>query len=597
MRELAVLNKYFWNYKFHIILGILFVGLSNIAGVFPARVVRIAFDLVGENVKYYQLMEGSSLQPTFYESFSKILVFFGLTVLALAIIKGVFMFLMRQTLIVMSRLIEYDLRNEMYAHYQGLGAAFYKRNQTGDLMSRIAEDVNKVRMYLGPAILYGINLVGLFIVVIGSMLQVNARLTFIVLLPLPLLSISIYYVNTIINKRSEIIQSKMSDITTIAQESFSGIRVLKSYVKEPMINGFFSLESEDYKNKSLDLAQVHALFFPLMILLIGLSTLLTIYVGGNGVADGTFTPGNIAEFIIYVAMLTWPVTSLGWIASIIQAASASQKRINEFLNTKGDIVNDGTRPASDLKGNITFNNVSFTYPDTGITALRNVSFEIKAGQKVAVVGKTGSGKSSLVELLLRVYDISAGEILLDQHSIKSYNLNDLRWNVGYVPQDVFVFSDSIYNNVAFGVKEASTDDVKAATKAAVIHESIERFPEGYFTKVGERGVTLSGGQKQRLSLARAIIKNPQLLIFDDSLSAVDASTEQAILKNLSELLKDKTAIIVTHRIYSLLDFDLILVLEDGKLVEAGSHNELLKLGGQYTEMYENQQLEADQVKR
>lgn len=594
MRELAVLNKYFWVYKYHLLLGMVFVACSNIAGVFPAKVVRIAFDLVSENINYYKLMDGFALQSTFYGSLSKMLIFFGLTVLGLAVIKGIFMFLMRQTLIVMSRLIEYDLRNEMYAHYQTLGAAFYKRNQTGDLMSRIAEDVNKVRMYLGPAILYGINLVGLFTVVIGSMLQVNARLTFIVLLPLPILSISIYYVNTLINKRSEIIQGKMSDITTIAQESFSGIRVLKSYVKEPMINGFFSLESEDYKNKSLDLAKVHALFFPLMILLIGLSTLLTIYVGGRGVAEGTFTPGNIAEFIIYVAMLTWPVTSLGWIASIIQRASASQKRINEFLNTKPDIENAGTVPA-DIQGNIVFKNVDFTYPDTGINALRRVNFDIKAGQKVAVVGRTGSGKSTLAELLLRVYDTSEGEILLDQTPIKDYNLDDLRWRVGYVPQDVFVFSDSIYNNVAFGIKDATTEMVQDAAEAAVIHESIASFPEGYFTKVGERGVTLSGGQKQRISLARALIKNPNLLIFDDCLSAIDANTEQAILKNLNELLVDKTAIIITHRIYSLLDFDQILVLDEGELVESGTHNELLKLGGHYAEMYEHQQLEAEKA--
>jgi len=590
MKELAVLNRYFWKYKFHLLGGILFVTLANVAGVFPAKVVRIAFDLVSENIKYYQLMEGFDIQSSFYGSLSKILLFFGLTVLGLAAIKGFFMFLMRQTLIVMSRLIEYDLRNEMYAHYQTLSAAFYKRNQTGDLMSRIAEDVNKVRMYLGPAILYGINLVVLFVVVIGSMIQVNARLTLIVLLPLPVLSISIYYVNNLINRHSEIIQGKMSDITTIAQESFSGIRVLKSYVKEPMINGFFALESDDYKNKSLDLAKVHALFFPLMILLIGLSTLLTIYVGGKGVAAGTFTPGNIAEFIIYVAMLTWPVTSLGWIASIIQRASASQKRINEFLNTKADIENQGHLSAN-LKGEIKFENVTFTYPDTGITALDDVSFHIKEGQKIAIVGKTGSGKSTLVELLLRVYDIEEGSISLDQRVIQDYNLNELRWNVGYVPQDVFIFSDSIYNNVAFGIKDATTQKVQAAAEAAVINDSIESFPEGYFTKVGERGVTLSGGQKQRLSLARALIKNPKLLIFDDCLSAVDANTEQAILKNLNDVLTDKTAIIVTHRIYSLLDFDQIFVLDEGKLVESGTHNELLQLKGHYAEMYENQQLE------
>ncbi len=593
MKELLYLNKYFWKYRWRFFLGILFVSLSNVFGVFPPQVIRHVFDLVKESIGLYRMMGSFELQSAFSNTFSSIILFFAATVLCLALVQGLFMFLMRQTLIVMSRLIEFDLRNEIYAHYQNLSTAFYKRNQTGDLMSRVAEDVNRVRMYLGPVILYTINLVVMFTMVIYTMLRVNSELTFYVLLPLPILSLSIYYVNTIINKRSEAIQVQLSKLTSSAQESYSGIRVIKAYVQEDRFQGSFEHQSEDYKERSLDLARVQALFFPLMALLVGLSTILTIFIGGRAVIAGKITAGNIAEFVLYVNMLTWPVMSLGWVAALIQRAAASQKRINEFLKEVPDIQANEHSLEEEIQGDLVFDKVRFEYPETGIVALEDLSFELKPGQKMAIIGKTGSGKTTIAELLVRKYDVSQGHIRIDGHDIKDYQVQSLRNQIGYVPQDVFLFSETVSENIAFGKVNASEEEVKAAAKGASVHNDIMGLPMNYSTMVGERGVTLSGGQKQRISLARALIKEPNLILLDDCLSAVDANTEQAILDYLDSFLAEKTAIIITHRIFTLLEFDKILVLDGGKLLESGTHDTLLAKRGAYYELFQKQRLKPE----
>ncbi len=607
MRHLRHLNKYFFKYRYRLILGMLFVVASNVFGVLPPQVIRYAFDLVKDNITYYQQLDGFDLQGQFYGLFSSILLLFGLIVLSLAVIKGLFMFCMRQTIIVMSRLIEYDLRNEVYTHYQALSTAFYKRHRTGDMMSRITEDVSKVRMYLGPAIMYSINLTVLIFIVVLTMINVNPTLTFYALLPLPLLSISIYYVNTIINKRSEEIQEQLSGLTNVAQESFSGIRVLKAYAQERATNTHFDTESETYKERSLKLARVQALFYPLMLLLIGLSVILTIYVGGKQVIAGYITSGNIAEFVIYVNMLTWPVTSIGWVASIIQRAAASQKRINEFLGEAPDIVS-GELSIDEMKGEIRFEDVTFVYPDTGIQALTDVNFHLKAGESMAIIGHTGSGKTTIADLLVRKYDPSEGNISIDGQVLDQLDLTDLRRQIGYVPQDVFLFSDTVHNNIRFGltaesasldssVEEAKEMDarIQLAAQQAAIWNEINSLPEKTMTIVGERGVTLSGGQKQRISLARALIKDPAMLILDDCLSAVDASTEHEILSQLDKYMSGRTSIIITHRIFSLMNFDQIIILEEGRIVERGTHESLLKAKGRYFELYEQQRMEEQVV--
>lgn len=585
MKYLFTLNKYFIKYKWRLTLGILFVAISNLFSVLSPQVIRYSFDLVKENIGYYQLFTGFSLQYEFYKVFSGVLFFFGVTVLLLALLKGVFMFFMRQTIIVMSRLIEFDMKNEMYAHYQKLSTAFYRRNNTGDLMSRISEDVSRVRMYTGPAIMYAINLFVLFVFVIATMIHVNAELTMYVLIPLPVLSISIYYVNSIINEKSEKIQQRLSALTTEAQQVYSGIRVVKSYVKEKMFYNLFEKDAEAYKQASLGLVKVESYFNPLMLLLVGLSTILTIYIGGIQVIKGEITPGNIAEFVMYVNMLTWPVTALGWIASITQRAAASQKRINEFLHEPVTIQSP-TEETFDLNGAIEFRNVTFVYPDTGIKALENVSFKIKKGKKLAIIGRTGSGKTTIAELLLRMYDVTSGEILVDGKDIRTLNLNSLRKQIGYVPQDVFLFSDSIKNNISFS--DAANIQPETAAQNASVHQDITGFKEQYNTVVGERGITLSGGQKQRISIARAIIKNPSVIILDDCLSAVDTKTEKTILTNLKDVLSNKTSIIITHRISSMLDFDSIIVLNHGTIAEQGTHENLIRNKGLYAEMYEKQ---------
>jgi len=590
MKELRYLNKFFLQYKWHFLLGILFVSLSNYFRVLQPRLIRQALDLVFENIGIYALYEGFELQQNLNGILAEVLLLFGVLVLILALIMGIFMYFMRQTIIVMSRLIEYDIRKELFDHYQNLTVAFYKRNKTGDLMSRITEDVNKVRMYLGPAILYGINLVSLFILVIISMLQVSQTLTFYALLPLPLLSLSIYYVSSLIHKRSEIIQIQLAKLNSIAQEVYSGIRVVKSYVQEPFMSNYFSEQSEDYKEKALNLARVDAFFFPLMVLLVGASTLIVVYVGGILVARGTITPGNIAEFVIYVGMLTWPVTAIGWIASIIQQAEASQKRINQFLKTNPDISNS-IEESVEIDGKIEFKDVTFVYPDTGIKALDQVSFTLEPGQRMALIGRTGSGKTTVADLLVRMYDITEGSIQIDGKDIREHDLNNLRKRIGYIPQDVFLFSDTISGNIAFGRRSATEEEVRQYAQYAAVHQDIMELPENYNTMVGERGVMLSGGQKQRISIARAFVKQPDIVVFDDSLSAVDTSTEQQILNYLDTSLVGKTAIIITHRIYALLQFDKIIVLDQGKIIEQGTHEELLQNGGYYAELVERQQVE------
>ena len=594
MKHLAYLNKFFYKYRWRFLLGIIFVSVSNYFRVLQPQMIREALDMVVENLGLFNLVDGSSLQRELYGNLGQTLLLFGGLVLLLALMMGVFMYFMRQTIIVMSRLIEYDLRKEIFQHYESLTLAFYKRNNTGDLMARITEDVTKVRMYLGPAVLYGINLFSLTILVIYSMLQVSVELTLYCLAPLPLLSLSIYYISNLINKKSEVIQQQLASLNVTAQEVYSGIRVVKSYVQEKPISNFFAGQSEDYKNKSLGLAKINAMFFPLMLLMIGTSTILTVYIGGLQVIKGTVTPGNIAEFVIYVSMLTWPVTAIGWIASIIQQAAASQKRINEFLQIKPKIENT-QQESVPLQGHISFDEVAFTYPDTGIEALKAISFNLKPGEKMAIIGKTGSGKTTIADLLVRMYDVSSGQIRIDGKPITEHDLYNLRRRIGYVPQDIFLFSETVSGNIAFAKPDASQEEIETFAKHAAVYEDIKGLTEGFKTMVGERGVTLSGGQKQRVSIARALIKNPDIVLLDDCLSAVDTNTEKQILGYFSEALSDKTAIIITHRIYSLLNFDKIIVMDKGTIIESGTHQELLEQQGYYAELFEQQSLEEVQT--
>ncbi|GAB4233738.1 MAG: ABC transporter ATP-binding protein [Ekhidna sp.] len=501
---------------------------------------------------------------------------------------------MRQTIIVMSRHVEYDLKNEIYEHYQTLPLSFYRKNNTGDLMARISEDVSKVRMYVGPAIMYGINLFTLFAMVIPYMISINPTLTLYSLLPLPILSISIYFVSNIINKRSTEIQESLSGLSTFVQEAFSGIRVIKSFVREEEIASTFEKESEDYRDKSLKLAFVQALFMPLIMGLIGLSVILTVYVGSIQVFNGEVSTGNIAEFIIYVNMLTWPVTALGWITSIIQRAAASQRRINEFLQTKTDIVSR-SHIEKELTGHISFKDVSFTYPDSGIQALKNVSFEVNPGESIAVVGTTGSGKSTIANLVCRLYDIEDGVLKVDDIDVKDYDISSLRSQIGYVPQDVFLFSDTIENNISFGNRKMSREEIETAARDADLLENIKGFKDGFQTRVGERGITLSGGQKQRVSIARAIAREPKILILDDALSAVDTKTENAILNAMQRIMKGRTSIIISHRVSSAKLADKVVMLDDGKVIEQGTHDELLNKKGPYRELHDKQLAGEEQL--
>lgn len=587
MKDLAYLNKYLLKYKFHLIFGALFIIIANFFAIVPAVIVRYAFDILQRSYGIFSSFDGFELQSDTVSLIGSSIIILGVLILTSALLRGVFLFFMRQTIIVMSRRIEYDLKNEIYEHYQTLPLSFYRRNNTGDLMARISEDVSKVRMYIGPAIMYGINLFTLFAMVIPFMISINPTLTLYSLLPLPILSVSIYFVSNIINKRSTEIQESLSGLSTYVQEAFSGIRVIKAFVREDQVAKNFEKESVEYRDRSLKLAFVQALFMPLIMGLIGLSVILTIWVGSIQVFNGEVSTGNIAEFIIYVNMLTWPVTALGWITSIIQRAAASQRRINEFLNTKTDIVSEKSLE-KEIEGHLAFDDVSFTYPDSGIQALKNVSFDVQPGESIAIVGTTGSGKSTIANMVCRLYDIDSGGIQIDKVEVKDYDISSLRSQIGYVPQDVFLFSDTIENNISFGNREMSREEIERAAKDADVLDNIKEFKDGFQTQLGERGITLSGGQKQRVSIARAVARSPKILILDDALSAVDTKTENAILNAMQRIMQGRTSIIISHRVSSAKLADKVVMLDDGEVVEQGTHEELLSKGGAYKELHDKQ---------
>jgi len=603
MKHLKSLNKYFWKYKWLFFLGMIFIVLSNYFRILAPQVTKYVLNtveislshdnasVIKKTATHYDPLVNLFVQKlnTDHSSYKTKILYSGVTLLALALISGLFMFLMRQTIIVMSRHIEYEQKNEIFKHYQKLDTHFYRTHNTGDLMNRISEDVSRVRSYVGPAVMYLINLAATIGFSVTYMLNENKELTLYVLAPLPILAFTIYYVNTIINRKADKIQRLLSDLTTNAQESYSGIRVIKSFVQEKAMLGFFDNNSEEYRTNSISLAKTEAIYFPSMGLLIGLSTLLTILIGGIYVINGSMSVGVIGEFIMYVLLLTFPVSAIGWTASMIQRAATSQRRINEFLHTSPSIQTKSDAKAALLKGNIEFKKADFIYPHTGIHAIRDFSLKINKGEKVAVIGKTGSGKSTIAQLLLRMYDVQKGEILYDGINIKDFDLKSLRSQISYVPQDVFLFSDSVENNIGFALRNPDKDRVTEAARSAAVSKEIDNFPGKYQTLIGERGVTLSGGQKQRISIARALIKDHEITIFDDCLSAVDAKTENEIISNLYEYLHKKTAIIITHRIFSLFNFDKIIVLQDGAIAEQGTHQALLDLNGLYAEMYRRQQ--------
>lgn len=579
MKHLFTLNRYFKKYKKKLLLGILFVILSNIFRVLQPQAIREALNRI---LEFIQSDKGQLQQEQLYSELMK----FGFYIFGFALLMGLFMYMMRQTIIVMSRLIEYDLRKDVFQHYLKLDTAFYQRNKTGDLMSRITEDVNKVRMYLGPAMLYGINLISLVLIVIVTMFKVNFMLSLYTLLPLPFLSFIIYWVSNKINKKSEKIQQQLARLTTVSQESFSGIRIIKSYGMESNWKKDLGENARQYKDLYLGLSKIDALFFPSMLLLIGLSTLITIFVGGLNVYNGTVTPGNIAEFVIYVNMLTWPVSALGWCVSIIQQAEASQKRINDFLQTKPDIESNGMghMPTNSLQ--IEFDRVDFQYPGSKTKALTNFSISIPQGSRIAIVGKTASGKTSIAELLLRLYDPSLGSIRLGGIDLKTLPVDFIRKQIAYVPQDVFLFSETIEDNIAFGIENQDPQLVRKAAEYASVAAEIEEFPDSYKSILGERGVNVSGGQKQRISLARAFIRDSPIILLDDCLSAVDSQTEQRIMEGFESYLSGKTVILITQRLKQTVYMDNILVLERGKLVQNGNFETLIKEKGLFSQLYE-----------
>ncbi len=593
MKHLKALNKYFFKYKWHLLLGILFVLLSNVFRIWQPRVIREALDLVLSKLENYK-SSSELIKNQIAQDLAGDLMYFGGLVIVLALLMGIFMYFMRMTIIVMSRLIEYDMRKELFDHYEILDQTFYRKNNTGDLMSRITEDVSKVRMYLGPGILYTINLVSLFVIAISSMLEVSVKLTLYALLPLPILSITIYFVSSLIHKKSAIIQKQLANLNSISQEVYSGIRVIKSYVQERAFGKYFKQESDEFKTMSLDLAKVNALFFPTIVLLIGVSTIITVYIGGIEVSKGNITHGNIAEFVIYINLLTWPVTAIGWIASIVQQASASQMRLNEFLQQSPQVKNEGSS-TSPLSADIEFKEVSFTYPDSGIKAMDQLNFKLKKGEKLMIVGRTASGKSTIADLMVRMYDPISGEITIGSQALKEFDLGHLRKNIAYIPQDVFLFSDTVENNIRFGNDDASLDQIIKIAEKASINKEIQQLPEAYQTKIGERGVSLSGGQKQRISIARALLKDPDIIILDDCLSAVDSNTEHAILEYLEKALENKTCIFITHRIPKSIVMDKIIVLANGALLEEGTHDELLAKKGEYAKLYKKQSAQNEEI--
>ncbi|MEJ7739823.1 MAG: ABC transporter ATP-binding protein [Chitinophagaceae bacterium] len=604
MKHLAALNKYFWKYRYRFLLGIIFIIVSNYFRILAPQVTGYVVDAVERQLPGYTqhraIVNYDPLVKWFIDytetadfSFGDKVALCGATLLVLALLGGFFMFLMRQTIIVMSRHIEYDQKNEIYNHYQLLDLNFYKRHSTGDLMNRITEDVSRVRLYTGPALMYFINLAATIGFCVFYMWNKNQSLTIYVLSPLPLLAITIYYVNNIIDKKSERIQTLLSDLTTAAQESYSGIRVIKSYVQESAMYRFFDKKSDEYKQNAVGLAKLESVYFPAMSLMIGISTLVTILMGGIYAIHGDqqVTTGTIAEFVMYVNMLTFPVSAIGWTASMIQRAATSQRRLNEFLHYSPAIQNQVDATLRKLEGAIAFDNVDFIYPDTGIHAIKNMTLHVKKGQKVAIIGRTGSGKTTIAQLLLRMYDPVKGSVSIDGFNINKLNLRNLREQISYVPQDVFLFSDSISGNIQFGFSESKDGQVQQAARQASVDNEIKGLSHQYDTIIGERGVTLSGGQKQRISIARALIKDPKIVVFDDCLSAVDAHTEKEILDKLYRFLEGKTAIVITHRIFSMFEFDKIFVLEEGKIVEQGTHQQLLSQNGYYCYLYDLQQQE------
>ena len=578
MKSLQYLNKYFFKYKWRFLFGILFTIISNYFGVqMPLYVKSTVDDLMGSTTI-------SGYEDALFLSFK-----IGGIYILLSIGKGFFLFLMRQTIIVMSRFIEFDLKNEIYAHYQKLDLGFFKRNSTGDLMNRISEDVSQVRMYLGPGIMYTINLVVLSSMIIVQMVNISPQLTLFVLMPLPLMSFLIYRVSSKMNTMSRKVQEEQSNLSTISQETFSGIRVIKAYNRETEMGSKFEYAANEYKNKSMKLVLVNALFMPTIMFLIGISTLIAIYMGGLMTYDKQISLGGIVAFIFFVNNLTWPFASLGWVTSIIQRAAASQKRISEFLETEPTIVNTN-HSDFDFKGGVEFKNVNFTYDNTGIQALKNLSFKIKQGDTLAIIGKTGSGKSTILDLIVRQFDAASGSVLIDNKSIQSINTDSFREQCGVVPQDVFLFSDTIANNLKFGVKdgEVSSEDLVKVTELTHVYHNIDEFPDKFETLLGERGVNLSGGQKQRISISRALLRNPSLLLLDDCLSAVDTETEEIILSNLRHLKQDLTTIIVSHRVSTIRNANYIIVIDQGEVVEEGTHETLLKSKGYYAELYQKQ---------
>lgn len=584
MKELKHLNKYLYKYRARLLFGVLITIIARVFSLFAPRLIGNSLTAVERFIK----SEATPIEVIKEELFWNIVI-----IISAAIVSGFFTFLMRQTIINVSRYIEFDLKNEIFEHYQKLSLSFYKNNRTGDLMNRISEDVGKVRMYFGPAIMYSINTVSLFVIVISYMASIAPVLTVYTLLPLPILSVTIYKLSKAINIRSTAVQEILSDLSTFTQESFSGIAVIKSYAIQSKVNKDFKELTNLSKEKNVDLAKIQAWFFPLMVLLIGFSNLLVIFIGGKQYIDGNLEIGVLAEFIIYVNMLTWPVATVGWVTSIIQQAEASQKRINDFLKEVPKITN-GAFDETIKIGTIEFKNVSFTFKETKIQAVKNINFKLKPGETLGIIGKTGSGKSTILDLISRLYDVDEGEIFIDGIPIQNYNLAALRSQIGYVPQNPFLFSETIESNIRFGKSDASFEEIEAAAKSSAVSENIERFKEGYKTLLGERGVTLSGGQIQRISIARALIKDPEILLFDDCLSAVDADTEEEILKNLNVSSKEKTTLIVSHRISSVKEADCIIVIEQGEIIEQGTHSDLMKKDGFYNRLYLKQNTEKHQ---
>lgn len=603
MKDLRSLNQYFWKYRSRLVLGILFIITSNYFGILSPQMTGFVVDEVYQKINPNQVNQ----ERIFFDpmvnafvgylksadiSFSQLVLFCGLILLGFALLRGFFMFLMRQTIIVMSRHIEYDQKNDVYDHYQKLDSHFYKVHSTGDLMSRMSEDVSRVRMYTGPALMYLVNLTVMIALSLFYMFKKDAVLSAYVLMPLPLLAVAMYFVNSLINKKSEKIQAQLSDLTTLAQESYSGIRVIKSYGQEKANLNFFDNHAEAYRKSGLALSTMEAVYFPAIGLLIGLSTLITIYIGSVYQLEHKISAGTIAEFVIYINMLTFPVSAIGWVASNIQRAAASQKRLNEFLHTKPSlIVSPKPLPCNGIS-QLKFDKVNFTYPHTGIHAVRDFSLNVKRGEKIAILGKTGCGKSTIAQLCLRMFDPTTGSVTINEIDLRDMELESLRSQISYVPQDVFLFSDTIQHNINFGSADNTLEKARIAAEKAVILSEIESLPQGFETWIGERGVTLSGGQKQRISIARALSKENELLIFDDCLSAVDAKTEHKIAENLNAYLQNKTAIVITHRVFPSFNFDQILMMEDGRIIEKGTHESLMNANGPYAELLRNQQIDG-----